>query len=141
VGRALSYRDAIEVLGGDPPAVAALDRALGGMLSLATGGASEVVLDVFDAQGRIVGVGRDLLGNLRDRIRGTGRLARTRRLAAAHTVIVVTAYFEAFGAAPLPFKAVRPDRAEQLRLRAAVLPATAALRPTGRRLAGVHSGP
>jgi hypothetical protein len=104
VQRAVSYRDAVELLGGDPPALAALDRVLAGALSLATGGVSDVVLDVFDAQPRIVLLGRDLLGKLRDRLRGTSRMDRTERLAAAHAVIVITAYFDALGKAGLPFR-------------------------------------
>jgi hypothetical protein len=52
--RLLGYRDAVRLLGGDPPVLAALDRALGGALSLATGGVSDTVLNVFDVQGRIL---------------------------------------------------------------------------------------
>ncbi len=101
--RALGYRDAVVLLGGDPPALAALDRALAGTLSIATGGVSGAVLDVFDAQGRVIRLGRDLLLNFRDRVRGTGRTDRIRRLEAAHAVIVVTAYFECLATASLPF--------------------------------------
>ncbi len=118
MGRALSYRDAVVLLGGDPPVVAALDRALGGVLSVATGGLSHTVLSVFDAQGRIVRLGRDLTVGLRDRLRGAGRVDRTRRLEAAHAVIVVTAYFEALAVARLPFSVrdLRTTRQEQLRV-------------------------
>jgi hypothetical protein len=56
----VSYRDAVVLLGGDPPALAALDRVLAGALSLGTGGVSDVALSVFDAQPRIVLLGRDL---------------------------------------------------------------------------------
>jgi hypothetical protein len=104
VRRAVSYRDAVEILGGDPPALAALDRVLAGALSLATGGVSDVVLDVFAAQPRIVLLGRDLLGKLKDRLRGASRMDRTERLAAAHAVIVVTAFFDVLGDADLPFR-------------------------------------
>jgi len=103
VRRALGYRDAVILLGGDPPVLAALDRALAGTLSVATGGVSGAVLDVFGAQGRIIRLGRDLLLGLRDRLRGTGRAERMQRLEAAHAVIVVTAYFECLATAPLPF--------------------------------------
>jgi len=103
VRRAVGYRDAVVLLGGDPPAVAALDRALGGALSVATGGVSGAVLSVFDAQGRIIRLGRDLVAGLRGRLRGAGRADRMQRLEAAHAVIVVTAYFECLATAPLPF--------------------------------------
>jgi hypothetical protein len=90
MGGTLGYRDAVVLLGMDPPAVVALDRALGGALSLATGGASDKVLSIFDAQGRIVGLGRGLVLGLRDQLRGVRRVQRTRRLEAAHVVILVT---------------------------------------------------
>jgi hypothetical protein len=99
----VSYRDAVVLLGGDPPALAALDRVLAGALSLGTGGVSDVALSVFDAQPRIVLLGRDLVHKLRDRLSGASRADRTERLAAAHAVIVITAYFEALAAAELPF--------------------------------------
>ena len=118
MGGTLGYRDAVVLLGMDPPAVAALDRALGGALSLATGGTSDTVLSIVDAQGRIVGLGRDLVRGLRDRLRGVRRVQRTRRLEAAHVVIVVTAYFEALAEARLPFavRDLRLTRQEQMRL-------------------------
>ena len=99
----MSYRDAVVLLGGDPPALAALDRVLAGALSLGTGGVSDVALSVFDAQPRIVLLGRDLVHKLRDRLSGVSRADRTERLAAAHAVIVITAYFEALAVAELPF--------------------------------------
>lgn len=118
MGRALGYRDAVVLLGGDPPLVAALDRALGSALKAATGGWSEPVLSLFDAKGRIVRLGRNLIKDLRERVRGTGRVDRTQRLEAAHVVIVVTAYFEALGSVQLPFSVheLRITRQEQLRL-------------------------
>lgn len=116
--RTLSYRDAVVLLGGDPPAVVALDRAFGGALSLATGGVSNTVLSIFDAQGRIIGLGRDLVLGLRDRLRGARRADRTRRLEAAHTIVVVTAYFEALADAQLPIAVseLRLTRQDQLML-------------------------
>jgi hypothetical protein len=116
----VSYRDAVILLGGDPPALAALDRVLAGALSLGTGGVSDVALSVFDAQPRIVLLGRDLVHKLRDRLPGASRADRTQRLAAAHAVIVITAYFEALAAAELPFAAsdLRLTRQDELRLAA-----------------------
>jgi hypothetical protein len=78
--------------GGDPPALAALDRVLAGALSLGTGGVSDVALSVFGGQPRIVLLGRDLMHKLQGRLTGATRADRTRRLAAAHAVIVITAY-------------------------------------------------
>jgi hypothetical protein len=81
---------------------------------------SDVALSVFDAQPRIVLLGRDLVHKLRDRLPGASRADRTQRLAAAHAVIVITAYFEALAAAELPFAAsdLRLTRQDELRLAA-----------------------
>jgi hypothetical protein len=116
--RTLGYRDAVTLLGGDPKALAAIDRALGGALSLATSGASDAVLSLVDAQGRILRLGRDVASRLRDRLAGAGRVDRTRRLEAARAVLVVTAYFEALADAGLPFPLARLELTalDQLRL-------------------------
>ncbi|ARX88845.1 hypothetical protein SMD44_08332 [Streptomyces alboflavus] len=100
----LSFGDALKLLGGDPPAVAALDRALGGALNLATGGLSGGVLGMFDARGRVLGLGRDAWRGLGERLgRTDGRVERTAVLEAAHTVIVVLAFFDALERVELPF--------------------------------------
>ncbi|GAB2625825.1 hypothetical protein GCM10027168_66960 [Streptomyces capparidis] len=116
--RGLGYGDALRVLGGDPPAIAALDRALPGLLSGVTGGASGLLLSLFDAQGRLLGRGRDLATGLRERLGGAGRVERTRRLEAAHAVLVVTAYFTALGEVRLPFdvRRLELDGDDQARL-------------------------
>ncbi|CAM5347390.1 hypothetical protein GCM10010329_41390 [Streptomyces spiroverticillatus] len=101
--RLLSYRDAVAILGGDSEALAAADRALSGALSVATGGVSDTALGILGAQGRLLRLGRDLTSGLRDRLGGAGRTERTEKIAAAHAVLVVTAYFEAFGEVELPF--------------------------------------
>ncbi|MFD5697246.1 NACHT domain-containing protein [Streptomyces lasiicapitis] len=84
--------------------MAALDRALGGALNLATGGLSGSVLGMFDARGRVLGLGRDAWRGLGDRLgRSDGRVERARVLEAAHTVIVVLAFFDALEKVGLPF--------------------------------------
>ena len=100
----LSYSDAVAILTGDSAALAAADRALGGALSMATGGVSDAVLNVFDAQVRILRLGRDLTSGLRGSLGSADRASRTERLAAAHAVLVVTAYFEALDEVELPFR-------------------------------------
>jgi hypothetical protein len=100
----LSYSDAVAILTGDSTALAAADRALGGALSMATGGVSDAVLSMFDAQGRILRLGRDLTSGLRESLDSADRASRTERLAAAHAVLVVSAYFEALGELELPFR-------------------------------------
>ncbi|GLF98371.1 NACHT domain-containing protein [Streptomyces yaizuensis] len=102
--RLLDYRDAVAILTGDGSGLVAADRALGGALALATGGVSDAVLTMFDARGRILRLGRDLTTGLGDRLAGADRATRTQRLAAAHTVLVITAYFEVLGEVELPFR-------------------------------------
>ncbi|WP_434599221.1 NACHT domain-containing protein [Streptomyces sp. A5-4] len=92
------------ILGGDSAGLAAADQALGGALSMATGGVSDAVLNLANAQGRVLRLGRDLTAGLRERLGSSERAERTERLAAAHAVLVVTAYFEALGEAELPFE-------------------------------------
>ncbi|WP_180268796.1 NACHT domain-containing NTPase [Streptomyces sp. Ru87] len=136
---ALAFKDAVVLLGGDPPALAALDRALGGVLKTATGGVSDDVLNVLGARGRILGLGRDLLTGLRERLGSCGRAERTERLAAAHTVIVVVAYFEALERARLPFglHEVRLTRDEQITLAGRGGPAEGSSRAFAEALASV----
>ncbi|GHH50711.1 hypothetical protein GCM10018773_48110 [Streptomyces candidus] len=114
----MSYRDAVAILGGDSEALAAADRALGGALSVATGGASDAVLGLFGAQGRLLRLGRDLTAGLRDRLGSSERAERTEKIAAAHAVLVLTAFFEAAAEADLPFSLAELEltRSEQIAL-------------------------
>jgi hypothetical protein len=131
--RLLSFGDALVLLGQDPPATATVDRAVGGALNLATGGLSGEVLGMLGERGRILGLGRAAARSLGDRLRGAdGRAARTRLLEAAHTVIVVLAFFEVLQETELPFSwdDVRLTRREQMRLVAGQLPAPEGLAQT-----------
>ncbi|QNP66579.1 NACHT domain-containing protein [Streptomyces genisteinicus] len=102
--RQLSFGDALTLLGQDPQAVQALDRALGGALNLATGGAAGTLLDLADGRGRVIGLGRDALRGARQRLNGAdSRAGRSELLLAAHTVIVLVAWFEVLGETALPF--------------------------------------
>ncbi|MFF0735962.1 NACHT domain-containing protein [Streptomyces chartreusis] len=93
--RLLSFGDALVLLGEDPPAMAALDRAIAGALNLATGGLSSGLLGMFDSRGRVLGLGRAAAHGVSARLgRAQGRVERTQLLDAAHTVIVVLAFFE-----------------------------------------------
>ncbi|MGW1596372.1 NACHT domain-containing protein [Streptomyces sp. NPDC002343] len=92
----LSFSDALTLLGCDPPAVAALDRALGGALNLATGGVGDGLVRIADARGSVLALGRGAVHGLGRRLgRARGRAERTDVLHAAHTVIVVLAWFQA----------------------------------------------
>ncbi|MFF0739909.1 NACHT domain-containing protein [Streptomyces sp. NPDC004111] len=116
--RLLSYRDAVAILGGDSEALAAADQVVGGALNLATGGASDTVLGLVGAQGRLLRAGRDALGGLRGRLGTAERAARTEKIAAAHTVLVVVAFFESLAEAELPFDVadLEVTRSEQIAL-------------------------
>ncbi len=112
MARSLSYSDAAKLLGGEGKTVAALDRLLGGALLLGTGGGSALALGLFDAKGELARLSGELLTGLRDKVSGLGRYDRTQRLEAAHTVIVLTAFFEAVDESGLPD--LELDRSEQV---------------------------
>lgn len=117
--RLLSLSDALVLLGADPPRLAALDRSLGGVLAVATGGVSDGLLRIADARGRILGLGRDAVRGVGARLGAAdGRVERGELLRAAHTVVVVLGWFEALTEQDLPFSldAVRITRGDQLSL-------------------------
>jgi hypothetical protein len=90
--RSLTYADAVRILGGGESAVIkGLDTASTvGLIAL--GG-----FNFFEVRQELVKLGTKLTTRLSDQIRGLDRLSRTDRLLAAHTVVVITAYFEAVG--------------------------------------------
>ncbi|MEU7861238.1 hypothetical protein [Nonomuraea sp. NPDC049141] len=93
--RQLSYAHAAELLGGsDSSVVKALDKLAGGLLLVATGGGSELAISLFDAKAEFATMGQGLVGGLKERLSGLNRFERTQRLTAAHSVIVLTAFFE-----------------------------------------------
>ncbi|MFF5140162.1 NACHT domain-containing protein [Streptomyces sp. NPDC013157] len=119
VRRLLRFSDALVLLGAEPARLAALDRVLGGALNLATGGISGTVIGMADARGRVLGLGRDAVQGIGARLgRAHSRAERTDVLRAAHTVVVVVAFFEAMQELDLPFALDEVDltRGEQLAL-------------------------
>ena len=94
-GRQLTYRYALTLLGvGDSTAMRILNRLVGvgvAVLDVATVGA----LAFFDVRDEAVVWGNALASTLRERITGVSRLDRTQRLTAAHSVIVITSFYEA----------------------------------------------
>ena len=124
MARILSYVDAVRVLGGDDEAVRRLDALAGGAL-LMTAPAAPAVLALLDAKSELVKLGRDLIKGLRERRAGLSRYGRTQRLAAAHTILVVTAYFEAMAETdmPLPYAAIELTGPEQIAIAAGSAPA------------------
>ena len=115
--RGLTYADAATLMGGGSNAlVRALDSALGGLLLVATAGTSELAISLFDAKSELTRLSENLARSLGQRQEGLGRLDRSKRMAAAHTVIVVTAFFAAVRDADLPFRqeVLRLGRRDQI---------------------------
>lgn len=109
----LTYGDAVKLLGGEDPAVAAIDRTLGGALALASGGVSEQLINAFDAKRGIVSGGKHLVSELQERLVGATRADRTRRLEGAYAIIAVTAYFQAMAHVRLPFSTAELEMARE----------------------------
>lgn len=102
--RLLSYAEAATLLGGGKsPVVTALDRITDGILLGATP-LAPAVLGWFDAKAEFVRLSHDLVRTFQERRSGLSRYTRTQRLHAAHTVLVVTAFFEAVAAADTPYR-------------------------------------
>ncbi|MFI7612299.1 NACHT domain-containing protein [Nonomuraea terrae] len=112
-----SYADALRILGckdgrlvkvvGFASTAARTGYALAGSGQLAT-------TSLRDMREAIVAFGEDVVRRMPEPRRGVDRFTRTQRLAAAHAVIVVSAYFEALGEARLPFTLERLDRGETI---------------------------
>ncbi|SNY73793.1 NACHT domain-containing protein [Paractinoplanes atraurantiacus] len=104
MGKTLSYADAARLLGGgDSKLVTALDNIAGGLL-LAAVPAFPAVLGLFDAKAEFARLGRDLVRGAAEKRSGLSRHSRTQRIEAAHSILVVTAFFEEMAAADLPFR-------------------------------------
>ncbi|MFD4636746.1 NACHT domain-containing protein [Lentzea sp. NPDC058436] len=94
--RTYSYNEAVKILGGrEHPVIAAMDKVLGGALLAGSLGAW-TVLDLFDARPDFVRLSNDLLTKLSSRRRDESRYTRTQQLHAAHAVLAMTAFFEAY---------------------------------------------
>ncbi|MFE2755608.1 NACHT domain-containing protein [Actinosynnema sp. NPDC059335] len=110
-----TYRDAVALLGGDTGLVRLLDRSSAAAV-LAIGG-----IDLLDARTEVVRLGAELLSSVRERVTGLHRVDRTRLLEAAHSVLVITAFFEAVDEIGLPFD-LKLGKSEQLVLAGADRP-------------------
>ncbi|MFI7698726.1 NACHT domain-containing protein [Nonomuraea sp. NPDC049480] len=100
----LSYRDAVSLLGGGSALTDVLDKA-SSMALFGLGG-----IDLFDARAEAVRLGDGLIRRLRDQVKGLSRYDRTQRLAAAHAVIVVSAFLEVLGEAEVLPELTREDQ-------------------------------
>jgi len=132
VARGLSYADAVVLLGGGPRnrVVAALDRLTGGVLLVASATGAALPLSLFDAKAELFRLSDELVGSITGQLRGAKRASRTECLAAANSVLVIAAFFEAVHAVPLPFDL------DELELTSAEQVAVATGAHPGRDLAG-----
>lgn len=125
----VTYADAARLLGGsNSKIVTALDRLTGGLLLAATAAGSGFALSLFAARDEMVRLSSELLVDLQERMRGLDRFGRSERLAAAHAVVVVVAYFDALADVHLPVD----SRDLELTGSEQVMLTTAADTPSGR---------
>src|SRR3954451_17389768 len=123
VARTISYADAVRILGGGPESAVyqRVNTMTGGLLAGAAIAAPHLMalLDLRTELARVSGelvttAARAMTGSGRRDRTGPGRRDPPDRLAAAHTIIVVAAYFDALADVDLSW--ARPTRADQLRV-------------------------
>ncbi|MFI7640069.1 NACHT domain-containing protein [Nonomuraea sp. NPDC049400] len=111
-----SYADALRILGCKD---ARLVKVIGfasaaARTGWALAGAGQLVTGLADMRNSVVLYGKDVVRRMPELKSGVDRFTRTQRLAAAHAVIVVSAYFEALGEAKLPFTLDKLDRGDKI---------------------------
>ncbi|GLY38382.1 hypothetical protein Amsp01_044060 [Amycolatopsis sp. NBRC 101858] len=121
--RGFRYNDAVKLLGGDTALLNLVDRLSATGLLLVGG------INLLGARAELVRLGNELTKTVADKVTGLNRVGRTQLLEAAHSVIVVTAFFEALGKVGLPvdvkkLKQLKIIKQEQLAIIAAERPAT-----------------
>lgn len=116
MARGLSYADAVVLLGGGPRnrIVAALDRLTGGVLLAASATGAAFPLSLFDAKAELFRLSDELVGSITGRLSRAKRASRTKSLAAANSVLVITAFFEAMRALPFNIDNLEITAAEQV---------------------------
>jgi hypothetical protein len=91
----MGYKDAVRLLAQDDSVlINALDQVLGLGLLAATAINPAGALPFFDMKDELIAQLRKLVGGLKERARNSGRIEYEQLLAAAHAVIVLTAYTE-----------------------------------------------
>ena len=104
--------------GQDSRIIVALDRLTGGLLLAASPVGGGFALSLFEAKGELARLSQELVRGLGQRLGGLDRFSRSERLAAAHSVLVLTAYFNVVAGVKLPFDAseLKLTKAEQVAL-------------------------
>lgn len=96
--RSMSYADALRLLGEKESRVFAYLDAVGSSTLLFTGR-----FDLLEARREVIELGSRVLKNLGERLRGINKLTHRQRVYAAHSVVVITAFFEALDQVIEPF--------------------------------------
>ncbi|MBO3738007.1 NACHT domain-containing protein [Actinoplanes flavus] len=110
MAKSLSYADAARLLGGQESVVVGLLEKTAGWLMLGTTPLVEEVLGWFDAKAELTRLSHQLVRGLAERCCGLSRYGRTERIEAAHTVIVVAAFFEGLAGVRLPAELTRAEQ-------------------------------
>lgn len=128
MAKGMNYADAVKLLD-DGRIIGALDGLLGGVLLTASAGGAGFVLSLFDAKAELARLSIGLVTGLRDRLGRARRPDRTERIAAAHSVLVLAAYFECLPRVDLGFGVADLDltKSDQRSLAASVLRTTVPL--------------
>lgn len=115
MARTISYADAVRILGGGPESAAfqRVNTLTGGLLAGAAVGVPGL-LGLLDRRGELARVSGELVTSASRQLAGSAGRDRTDRLAAAHTVLVVAAYFDAIAGVDLGW--ARLSTEDQLRL-------------------------
>ncbi|MGN9844045.1 NACHT N-terminal helical domain 7-containing protein [Nonomuraea sp. H19] len=111
-----SYADALRILGCKDSRLAKVIgfAAAAARTGWALAGGGQLTAGLADMRKAIVDYGEDIVRRLPELRTGVDRHTRTQRLAAAHTVIVISAYFEALGEAKLPFTLEQLERGDRI---------------------------
>ncbi|GAA0569916.1 hypothetical protein GCM10010172_62950 [Paractinoplanes ferrugineus] len=115
MAKTISYADAVRILGGGPESAAfrRLDTITGGVLAGAAIAVPQL-LGLLDLRAELARVSGELAAKAARAMVGSGRRDRTERLAAAHTIVVVAAYFDAISDVDLDWARLTGE--DQLRL-------------------------
>ncbi|WP_433302903.1 NACHT domain-containing protein [Actinoplanes sp. CA-030573] len=115
MAKTISYADAILILGGGPQSAIfrRVDAMTGGLLAGAAI-AAPPLLGLLDLRAELARVSGELVNAASRAMTGSARRDRTERLAAAHAVIVIAAYFDALSDVDLSW--ARTTRHDQPRL-------------------------
>ncbi|NUP02291.1 MAG: hypothetical protein HOV96_25555 [Nonomuraea sp.] len=111
-----SYADALRVLGCKEGRLVKVVgfAAAAARTGWALAGGGLLTMGVADMRSDIVRYGEEVIRRMPELRGGVDRYTRTQRLAAAHAVVVVSAWFEALGEAKLPFTLEQLDRADKI---------------------------